>query len=96
MALLLSSWMIYAMYAVLGLMMLDVLIALFQSFRKGTFKPSFVLDYLKDVLFYIFPLNVVVSLLPIDPTGWILMMFYFLGSFAIIIKYITDIKDKFR
>ncbi|WP_078410088.1 hypothetical protein [Priestia abyssalis] len=95
MAFTLSSWMMYTMCAVLGLMIIDFLFAFFKSFWIGSFSPTIVLDYLKDILYYVFPLNIIISLIPLDPTGWILVIFYFIGGLAVIIKYIMDIKGKF-
>ncbi|WP_163100680.1 hypothetical protein [Peribacillus alkalitolerans] len=90
----LSDWMLYTMWGVLGLMFLDFLIAFFRSFWKGSFNTAFVLEYLKDVLYFVIPLNIIVSMIPMDPTGWILVIFYFAGGIAVIIKYIVDIKGK--
>jgi hypothetical protein len=91
----LSDWIAYAMWGVLGLMSIDLLIQLLKSFWKGSFNISFVLDYLKDVLYYVMPLTVLQSLFDSDPTGWALVIFYFLGGLAVMVKYLTDIKSRF-
>ncbi|MFT8319896.1 MAG: hypothetical protein ABF649_03225 [Bacillus sp. (in: firmicutes)] len=91
----LTSWFIYTMWAVFGLMLIDFLIAFFKSFWKGSFSPMIVLDYLKDILYYIFPLNIILSMIPIDPTTWTLVVFYFVGGIALSVKYIMDIIRKF-
>jgi hypothetical protein len=88
--------MIYTLWGIFGLMIIDFLIAFFRSFWKGSFDPTFVLGYLKDVLYYVLPLNVIVSMIPIDPTGWILVIGYFVGGIAVILKYLLDIKRKFQ
>lgn len=92
----LADWMMYTMWAIFGLMIIDFLIAFFQSFWKGSFNPTFVLGYLKDVLYYVLPLEIVLSLIPTDPTGWTLVIFYFVGGIAVILKYLLDIKRKFQ
>jgi hypothetical protein len=92
----LTDWMLYTIWAVLGFMLLDFVIAFIRSFWKGSFNTSFVLDYLKDILYFIIPLKMIISLFPLDPTGWILVVFYFIAGIAIIIKYIVDIKNKFQ
>lgn len=92
----LADWIIYTMWGIFGLMSIDLLIALFKSFWKGSFNPTLVLDYLKDILYFVFPLNIVISFFEIDPTGWILIIFYFVGGIAIIIKYLTDIINRFK
>ncbi|MGO4274274.1 hypothetical protein AB4Z22_31320 [Paenibacillus sp. TAF58] len=92
----LTDWMIYTMWAIFGLMIIDFLIAFFLSFWKGSFDPTFVLGYLKDILYIILPLEIVLSLIPTDPTGWTLVIFYFVGGVAAILKYLLDIKRKFQ
>lgn len=94
MGLALSDWMVYTMWAVLGLLLLNVVIGLVQAFWTGTLDPTFVLDALKEVLFYVVPLDFIITMIPIDPTRWTLVAFYFLGGLAIIIKYTLDIKKK--
>lgn len=92
----LADWMVYTLWGVLGLMSLDLLIQLLKSFWKGSFNLTFVLDYLKDVLYYVMPLTVLLSLFDLDPTGWALVIFYFLGGLAVIVKYVTDIIHRFK
>lgn len=92
----LSAWMVYTMWAVFGFMIIDFLIALFRHFWEGNFDPKFVLEYLKDIVFYVLPLNVILSMISIDPTGWILVILFFIGGIAIVLKYILDIIGKFR
>ncbi|UUZ94058.1 hypothetical protein LJK87_05370 [Paenibacillus sp. P25] len=95
MGLTLTDWMLYTMWAVFGLMILDFLIGFLQSFWRGTFDTSF-LSYLKDILYYVLPLNVILSMVSIDPTGWILLSLYFIGGISVALKYILDIVKKFR
>lgn len=92
----LSDWLIYTLMAVLGLMIIDFLIGFIKSFWKGSFSLTFMHDYLKDVLFYVVPLYFIVTLSPIDPTGWILHIFYFLLGIAVSLKYLIDIFKKFK
>ncbi|WP_245592181.1 hypothetical protein [Ectobacillus panaciterrae] len=84
------------MWAILGLMLLDFLIGLVRSLVTKSFSLKMVLDYLKDVLYYVFPLLVVVTLMPLDPTGWILLIFYYIGGLAVIWNYLIEIKNKWR
>ncbi|MDN3016055.1 hypothetical protein V7161_04660 [Neobacillus drentensis] len=90
----LSAWMLYTMQAVFGLMILNFLIQFIQMFWKGSFDTSFVLDYLKDIVYFVLPLNLLISMNSIDPTGWIMITFYFIGGLAVVIKYLLDIKNK--
>lgn len=91
----LTDWIIYTMWAIFGLMIIDFIIAFAKSFWEGTFNTTF-LDYLKDILFYVLPLNVIISMIPIDPTGWILVSLYFIGGISVILKYVLDIKKRFQ
>lgn len=91
-----ASMAIYMMMALFGLMIIDFLLAFFKSFWVGAFSLSIVLDYLKDILYYVLPLNILASMMSIDPTGWILLIFYFIGGLAVIIKYVMDIFGKIK
>ncbi|WP_088067335.1 hypothetical protein [Gottfriedia luciferensis] len=92
----LADWMLYTIWAIMGLMILDFVIAFIRSFWKGSFGTSFILGYLKDILYFIFPLKFLISMFPLDPTGWILIAFYFVGGIAVVIKYLKDIVSKFK
>lgn len=91
----LVDWFIYTIWAIFGLMIIDFLIGFAKSFWEGSFDTTF-LGYLKDILYYVFPLKIIVSMLSIDPTGWILVIVYFVGGISVIIKYLLDIKRKFN
>jgi hypothetical protein len=84
------------MYAVLGLMLLDFVVGLVRSVVTNTFTVNMVLDYLKSVLYMVFPLIVILSLVPIDPTGWALKIFYYIGGLAIIWNYLVSMVSKWR
>lgn len=88
--------MLYTMYAVMGLMLLDFVVGLVRSVVTSTFSSSMVLDYLKSVLYMVFPLLVLLSLMPIDPTGWAIQIFYYIGGLAVIWNYIVAIINKWR
>jgi hypothetical protein len=92
----LSDWVVYTVWAVFGLMIIDFFIGFIKSFWKGSFTLTFVLDYLKDVLYYVMPLYIILTISPIDPTGWILHIFYFIGGIAVSLKYLLDIVKKFK
>lgn len=82
------------MWAIFGFMWLDLLIGLFRSIVTRSFSPTMILDYLKDVLYYVLPLTVLVTMAPLDPTGWALMIFYYIGGLAVIWNYLISIKNK--
>lgn len=85
------------MWAVWGSLCLDLLIGLVRSFWAGSFSlvPSMVLDHLKDVLYYVTPLMVMMTMMSIDPTGWVLLILYYICSLSVIWNYIVAIKNKF-
>jgi hypothetical protein len=80
----------------MGLMMLDFVISLVRSVVTNTFSVAIVLDTLKSVLYMIFPLLFVYSLESIDPTGWVLKIFYYIGGLAIIWNYLVSIVNNWR
>lgn len=84
------------MGAIFGLMWLDLLIALFKSVVTKSFSLQIVLDYLKDVLYYVMPLMIVLNLMSLDPTGWFFLIFYYIGGLAVILHYLIAIKNKWR
>lgn len=91
-----DGWVLYTMWAVLGLMLLDFLIGLIRSIVTKSFSLQWVLGYFKNVLYHVFPLLIIISLIPIDPTGWILFIFYLIGGLALIIHYLIEIGHKWR
>lgn len=84
------------MWSVLGLLTISFLISFFKAFWAGSFDPDFALVYLRDVLYYVLPLNVILTLRSIDPTEWILVSLYFILGLAVIVHYLLDIKRKFK
>ncbi|MFF2877641.1 hypothetical protein ACFVR2_15095 [Gottfriedia sp. NPDC057991] len=94
----LVDWMLYTLWAVIGLMILDFVIAFIRSFWKGSFDTSFILGYLKDILYFLVPLQFLTSMFGLVPTQtrWILITFFFISGIAIVIKYLKDIFSKFR
>jgi hypothetical protein len=80
----------------MGLMLLDFVIGLVRSVVTNSFSVSMVLDYLKTVLYMFFPLLFVYSLISVDPTGWVLKIFYYIGGIAIIWNFLTEIINKWR
>jgi hypothetical protein len=77
-------------------MMLDFVVGFVRSVVTSTFSVNIVLDYLKSVLYMVFPLLFVYSIQSLDPTGWILKIFYYIGGIAIIWNYLVAIVNKWR
>ncbi|SFS69996.1 hypothetical protein [Paenibacillus sp. BC26] len=91
----LAAWVTYTMWAVFALMIIDFVIAFSKSFWKGSFDTTF-LGYLKDILYYVLPLNFLLSMVSIDPTGYTLIVLFFIGGASVIYKYVMDIIGRFR
>lgn len=92
----LTGWMLYTMLVVLGVMWLDFLISFVRSLIRGSVNLTLVLDYLKDMIFYILPLFLLVSLIPLDPVGWIFSVFFAIGSLGVFLHYLKHIGQSFK
>ena len=90
----LTGWMLYSMWVVLGLMGLDFLVGLFKGLAGGSFSSTLFTAYLKDLLFYVFPLFLLSNMMSLDPTGWLLHIGYYLGALGLVLKNLGDIKNK--
>ncbi|RXT13744.1 hypothetical protein [Ammoniphilus sp. CFH 90114] len=90
----LGGLMLYAMWAVLGVMMVDFIVASYRALKRKYFSADIILEYLKDFVFYIFPLFLIANMTGLDPTGWILLIAYFGASLAVLVRYLSAIKRK--
>jgi hypothetical protein len=86
----LTGWMLYAMWAVLILMGVNFIVGIFRSNNVG----ELILSYLHDILHYVFPLFLLANMRSLDPTGWLVLIAYYIGAIGVILKYLTDIKNK--
>lgn len=91
----LSGLMMYTMWAIFGLMFIDFIIGFFRSLSSSSFPLTQFLNYLKDVVNYVFPLLLVAALMPLDPTGWVMLIAYYVGGLAVIWNYLMSIKNRF-
>ncbi|MBA2941205.1 hypothetical protein HZF08_23275 [Paenibacillus sp. CGMCC 1.16610] len=92
MTLALTGWMLYAMFVVLGLMGLSFLYSLYNALKAGSFSSDLFLSYLKDLLFYVFPLFMLSNMKALDPTGFLLLIGYYLGALGVALKYLGSFK----
>jgi hypothetical protein len=88
----LAGWMLYSMWAVLGLMGLSFLVDLFRMLKSGGFSQSLILGYLQDLLYYVFPLFLLSNMMSLDPTGWLLLVGYYIGAIGVVLRYLLKIK----
>lgn len=91
----LSGLMLYTMWAIFGLMFIDFIIGFFRSISSSSFPITLFQGYLKDVVNYVFPLLIMANLMALDPTGWIMLIAYYVGGLAVIWNYLTAIKNRF-
>ncbi|MFK7697707.1 hypothetical protein [Paenibacillus sp. HJGM_3] len=94
MTFMLTDYMLYAMWVVLGLMGLDFLVGLYKALKTNSMMPSVVLGYLLDTLYYILPLFLLANMAPLDHTDWLLKIAYYIGAVGVAWKYLLDIKKK--
>ncbi|WP_018758225.1 hypothetical protein [Paenibacillus terrigena] len=90
----LTGWMLYTMWVLFGLMGLSFLLGLYRALVDKKFSSSLVLDYLKDVLYYVLPLFVLANVVSLDYTGYLLLGAYYVGAFGVALKYLGDMKKK--
>lgn len=91
----LTGFMLYAMWAVLGVMLIDFAAASYRALKNSSFSSALIVDYLKALLYNVFPLFLLSNMLPLDPTGWILLIAYYVGGLAVFLNYLSAIKSKF-
>ncbi|MGZ4106804.1 MAG: hypothetical protein ACXVP5_11330 [Tumebacillaceae bacterium] len=90
----LSGWMLYTMWAVLGVIGLDFLAGLYRSMMSNSLSLSNLTDFLGSMMTYVLPMMIVAALTALDGTGWLVMVFYYIGGLGIVLKYLVGIKDK--
>ncbi|NQX57283.1 hypothetical protein [Paenibacillus qinlingensis] len=88
MALTLSGLMLYAMWLVLGVMGLSFVVELFKSFSTGTFSSSTITNYLRDLLYFVFPLFLLSNMMPLDHTDYIIKIAYYIGVLGVLYNYV--------
>jgi hypothetical protein len=74
---------------------LDFLVGLYRSLKAGAFSSTLVLSYLQDLLYYVFPLLLLANLVTLDPTGWLVLIGYYVGAVGVSLKYLSSIKNIF-
>jgi hypothetical protein len=80
------------MWVVLGLMGLSFLLGLYKALKAGSFSSALILTYLQDMLFYVFPLFLISNMMSLDPTGFLLLVAYYIGALGLVLKYLAQLK----
>jgi hypothetical protein len=91
----LTGWMLYTMWAVLGVIGLDFLAGLLRAIMSHSFTLSSFNTILEGMVPYVLPLLILAKLTSIDPTGWLVMIAYYVGGIGVIWKYLMDLRSKF-
>ncbi|ASS76301.1 hypothetical protein CIG75_16005 [Tumebacillus algifaecis] len=97
MSFVLTGWMMYTMWAVLGLMSLDLLMGVYKSLKSNSFSLDQLSGFLGGILTWVFPMLLLVNLnaTDLDPTGgWILSVLYYLTGIGVIWKLLKNLKGK--
>lgn len=93
----LTHWMEVAMWIVLGAMAVDFIAGLLKSLTSGgkiSVEP--VLGYLKDIVACVLPLFILAAISEMDETGWIVLTGYYIGAFAVLVKYLMSLKARIK
>lgn len=93
--LMLSGLMLYTMWAIFGLMFIDFLTSFFRSLSPNSFPIHLFLEYLRDIVNYVLPLMIIAFFATLDPTGWVMIVAYYVGGIAVIWNYLSAIKNRF-
>ncbi|WP_274361336.1 hypothetical protein [Paenibacillus thermotolerans] len=88
-----SDWMSYAMWAVLGVMVIDLALALVKTNSLSSLHRP-ILGFLQNVLYHVFPLYLLVNMAPVDPTNLVLTVLYYVGAAGAVVHYLYGIKAK--
>jgi hypothetical protein len=87
----LGGWTMYAMWAVLAVTILSLAAGILRALmNKGSIWDKGA-AFLGNVLHYVLPLLVLAYLIPIDPTGIILIVVYFVAAICVIVKVLMDL-----
>ncbi|UOF89618.1 hypothetical protein LSG31_17280 [Fodinisporobacter ferrooxydans] len=93
----LTGYMLYSMWAVLGLIALDILTGLYRAMISNSFSFAKLASFLgTGILNYVLPLLVLAKVQQLDPTSWVVALMYYLGALGVVAKYLTDISSKLK
>ncbi|MDB5085226.1 MAG: hypothetical protein JWN30_2112 [Bacilli bacterium] len=90
----LSGWMLTTLLVVLIVMGLNLLIGLYKGIATGSLSIAKMPNFLLGILHYVAPLLILAQLTTLDPTGILVMIGYYVGGIAVVLKYLGDIKNK--
>lgn len=92
-----SGYMLYALWLVLAAIGLDVLLGVYRAFQSNSFDVKTFLNFLRSgILQSVLPLLIIAYMMPLDPTGWILTIAYYVSAAAVFVKYLLDLAAKLK
>lgn len=93
----LTGFMMYAMWLVLIVIGLNVLVGAVRAANRGNFAADTFPRYLVTaILGGVLPLLVLAHLRGIDPTGWLILLFYYVSAIGLFVKYLLDLLSKLK
>jgi hypothetical protein len=90
----LTGWMLYTMWAVLGLIGLNWLVDMYRSLVGKTFSADTVTGVLGDMMTTVLPMLVLAWSMTFDTTGWIVLIAYYLAGLGVVWKQLSNLKTK--
>ncbi|MBL0386597.1 hypothetical protein JJB07_08035 [Tumebacillus sp. ITR2] len=90
----LTGWMLYTMWAVLGLIGLNWLVDMYRSLVGKTFSADTLSGVLGDMMTTVLPMLVLAWAMGVDSTGWIVLIGYYLTGLGVVWKQLSNLKNK--
>jgi hypothetical protein len=90
----LTGWMLYTMWAVLGLIGLNWLVDIYRALVGKTFSWDTLTEVLGPILYTVLPLLILTRIMDLDPTGWIILIAYYLSGLGVVLKLLLGLKKK--
>ncbi|PWK10233.1 hypothetical protein [Tumebacillus permanentifrigoris] len=90
----LTGWMLYTMWGVLGLIGLNWLVDMYRALVGKTFTWSTLTDVLGSMMTTVLPMLILAYLMALDPTGWIVLIAYYLAGLGLVLHNLCSLKKK--
>ncbi|KEO82145.1 hypothetical protein [Tumebacillus flagellatus] len=90
----LTGWMLYTMWVVLGLIGLNWLTDMYRGLIGKTFSHATLTGVLGDMMTTVLPLLILNWAMDLDSTGWIVQIGYYLAGLGAIWHQLSNIKNK--
>ncbi|MCY0875731.1 MAG: hypothetical protein OWT28_05635 [Firmicutes bacterium] len=92
-----TGFMMYALWLVLIVIGLNVLVGAIRAVVRDQFDTDVFPRYLTTaILGGVLPLLVLAHLRYIDPSGWLILLFYYVSAIGLFVKYLLDLLRKIK